>query len=598
MQGDGNPHPILGDARLRQGIAFCTDREALIHSLYPWLEATDLLKLDSFLPSSHWAYPTDASALSRYPYDPARGMALFEAAGWRLPPGKTVRVNAAGSEMRLTLVTTTAEFRSQWTAIFKAQMQACGLEIELKYQPAEQFYSQDGDLQQRQFDLAVISGFVEPEPDVRSWFACDRIPGATNQWSGQNFAGWCHPQAETAIRTLTTRLNQEARRQAFTDLQIAYTQDLPALPLFSRLLLSVADPALQNFSPDPLEFYTWNAAEWRIPGAASLTIGLSAEPMGIFPLDTSYVSGLIQALVFGLDYTKSDYEYQPLTLARLPTLENGGAVEERLRVASGAQVVAANQVAVTLEPGVRLRDGNGNELDYSGGALEMTRLIVTYEFVPGLAWSDGAPVVGEDYEIAYRILCDPRTGEPEFLPPLPACDFIESVRFISATAYEVTWKPGYFSPTYSLPPFSRLPSHQQLPDGRRLADVPAAEWTAHPEIMHGLLGVGPYFVKSWDYGQGVVLEANPHYYRGLPAIRRIEIQYLPIDSNISPATRIAQNDVDLIGWDSLGFDPACLRQTCPPHLEALLNAQAHGEASLYLTASPLFEQLVFNLWAR
>lgn len=123
------PHPILSDLRVRRGIAHCTDRAGLIRSVYPYLEETDTLEMDSFLPSSHWAYPAGDTSFLRYPFDPEKGKALFEQAGWTLAAGATYRANVNGEEMSLTLTSTQAQFRQTWLAVIEEQMKACGLKI-------------------------------------------------------------------------------------------------------------------------------------------------------------------------------------------------------------------------------------------------------------------------------------------------------------------------------------------------------------------------------------------------------------------------------------------------------------------------------------
>ncbi len=179
----------------------------------------------------------------------------------------------------------------------------------------------------------------------------------------------------------------------------------------------------------------------------------------------------------------------------------------------------------------------------------MRQLVVTYEFVDGLTWSDGVAVSATDYELAYRAMCDRAIRGPgpfsTTLPdPFPVCDRIVGVEFLSDTAYRVTWKPGfsgarltYRDLPYSLPPFSRLPAHQVLADGRKLADVPPGQWAYFEDVKRKPLGVGPYAIKEWVYGQSMMLEANPYYFNGSPTTPRIEIKFLEHDRVIRAAPR-------------------------------------------------------------
>ncbi len=582
------PHPILGDVRVRQGIALCIDRQSLLSAVYPWLPEASNYEMDSIVPRTHWAHPSNEPGFRDSSFDPEAGIALLEQAGWELPPDSQIRRNAAGDELRLDLETTDTSFRRAWTERFVQQMKSCGAEIKPAYRAAEEFFAEDGILQQRRFDLAAYSEVIQSFPEASLPFSCEDIPLAEAGWQGMIYSSWCSPETRHAFDLASASPWREVRRQAYRDLQILYSWYLPFLPLFNRLDFGAANPALDNFAPDPTELYTWNAAHWDLPGKDSLVIGLSAEPVSLSPLETSYVSQLIQALVYGLDYTQLNYDFQPVTLSEFPTLENGKAVKKPVTVAEGNALVDADNNAVTLQPGVQYRDAVGNLKIFNSEPIETGQLTVEYRFRDDLVWSDGVPVRRQDYELAYRILCDPRSGADEYLAPPAFCDKVESVAFTDDTSYVVTWKPGYSDPTYFLPPIARLPAHQVISDGRRLGDVHPAEWTSLPEVMQAPLGIGPYRVKSWEYGKEIVLEANPNYHQPPPELSEIVIKFVPIDAGIQPATRISRGEIDLIGWDSLLI--------FPDSLDALLAAQSAGKVWLYPTPSRFYERIDFKLY--
>ena len=70
------PHPILSDAKVRQALAYCIDRQSLIASVYPYVEDGSGLLMDSFLPKTHWAYSGPYTDLPMY--DPDAGKALLD----------------------------------------------------------------------------------------------------------------------------------------------------------------------------------------------------------------------------------------------------------------------------------------------------------------------------------------------------------------------------------------------------------------------------------------------------------------------------------------------------------------------------------------
>ena len=50
---------------------------------------------------------------------------------------------------------------------------------------------------------------------------------------------------------------------AYLRQQQLWTQELPSLPLFQRLSLTLAVPGVLGTRPDALAPITWNIAEWR-----------------------------------------------------------------------------------------------------------------------------------------------------------------------------------------------------------------------------------------------------------------------------------------------------------------------------------------------
>lgn len=107
------PHPIIGDVRVRQAIAYCVNRPELIKSVYPFLseEQQQGLLMDTFLPKSHWAANT--TSIVSYEFNPEKGMALLAEAGWE------EGFNADGLPLFLKFATTNAAFRQTWATVLE-----------------------------------------------------------------------------------------------------------------------------------------------------------------------------------------------------------------------------------------------------------------------------------------------------------------------------------------------------------------------------------------------------------------------------------------------------------------------------------------------
>jgi len=315
-------------------------------------------------------------------------------------------------------------------------------------------------------------------------------------------------------------------------------------------------------------------------------------PTSLFiPLDDAYITRLIHAVFNGVDYTNLSYDYQPVMLKQLPTIESGNARVEVVQVSEGEQVVDVDGNLVKLQPGTVILDAHGDEIIYNGGAATMNQLVVKYEFVDGLTWSDGKPVSQEDYELTYRILCASDFIAEEENTITEVCSMIQKVDFISDTAYLATWMPGYQGRSradqvrhpYFLPPIGRLPSQRILGDGRRLSDVPPAEWRWLPEINEQPLGVGAYVISQMVPGKEITFTANPYYYRGSPATSRIILRFLPAEEAIEA---LLKGEVDVVDEDTI-------KQL--DDVDELLQAHMEGKVRMHFVPSWSYELLTFGL---
>jgi len=228
------PHPILSDVRVRQAIAYCTDKAVMLASVYPSLTPAQRQALiaDTFIRPSSWAYTTPATT---YPFAPATGQALLDQADWTLEPGATYRMRD-GKQLVLTLRTTDSPFRITFLTVFETQMQACGIRVIREHLDMNWFFGKHTGIQVRDFELSDFAWMIpDSEPAGQTIYACDQIPTPVNGWQGENFPGWCNASASTAITTATnTALGQTERKAAYAVVINAAATDLPQLPLFWR----------------------------------------------------------------------------------------------------------------------------------------------------------------------------------------------------------------------------------------------------------------------------------------------------------------------------------------------------------------------------
>lgn len=581
------PHPILGDVRVRQAIAYCTNRPELIKSVYGFLseEQQSKLLMDTNLPQGHWALaPQDQITL--YPFDAAKGGALLDEAGWTQSEPGAVRANANGDSLSLEFTTTNAGFRVTWATVLEQQLlDNCGIQIVRKHAPASWWFGDTTGLARRDFEIGAFAWVGQADPGGNTLYACNQIPLPENGWEGQNSMGWCNETASKAIIAANNTLNREERVKQYITFQQEFTKDVPSVPLFNRLEGVAANKNLQNFKPNATEYVTANADEWALSdGGDQLVMGFTQEPASLFTLvESAAVAAMVSQLISALPATTYDYDYQAKALKSLPTVDNGGAVLSEVEVSAGDMVWDVNGEAVELAPGVSVINAAGETVEFSGDPITMSQLSVTFEYVDGLKWADGEPFKQADFELGNKINCDKESGATSF----SLCDSTASIDFAGDLKYTRNYLPGALWPEYSIYTIGAYPSHQVLSDGRKLADVPAKEWATLPEIAETPLSSGPYLVESWEKGQRMVLKANPNYFGGEPAIKEITIQF--VADTTQAVAQLLTGDIDLIDQTTLGAGA---------ELETVLKEAEAGNIQAVTIASPTWEHMDFNLFVK
>lgn len=572
------PHPILSDLRVRQAIAHCTNKPDLIKSVYPLLdeEQQASLVMHTFIPRDHWAYAGDEN-ITIYDFDPAKGAALLEEAGWTLAEGATFRTNANGDELSLKFTTTSAAFRQTWAAIFEQQMAACGIRIVRLHAPASWWFGDTTGLARRDFELGAFAWVGQADPGGQTLWACDQIPSPANGWEGQNYMGWCNEEASRNIKIANNTLIQDERIAAYRIVQQEYTKDVPAIPLFNRTETFAATADLTGFQPVPgQEYYNYNVHEWEKPGSDTVVLGFTQEPASLFTLvEDAFVANIAYQIIRPAQEWHLNYEFtnSPIT-KELPTIENGGTTNNDVEVKEGDKVVDANGDVVDLAPGVSVINAAGETVEFTGGTVTMKQLVSRFELADGLTWEDGTPVSSADLELGYKISCDPESGATSFI----TCDKTANVEFLTdAVGYIQTWLPGVQDPLYFVPVWPIYPAHQ-------LGDLPAAQWATDPRVAEQPLAYGPYKLVQWEKGQFMRFEANEYWVGDGPKSPNFVIQFVTPESAES---LLLSGEVDILASETLAG-----------LTEALANAEAEGKIKTFVEAGATWEHIDFSLFIR
>lgn len=578
------PNPILGELKVRQAIAYCTNRPELIKSVYPFLteEQQKGLLMDTFLPKSHWAATSDGVTV--YDFNPEKGKALLKEAGWE------EGANKDGAPLFLKFTTTNAAFRQTWATVLEQQLKDnCGITISRTHAPGSWWFGDTTGLARRDFELGAFAWVGQADPGGVSLYSCNQIPLPSNNWEGQNYMGWCNDAASKAIVAANNTLDRAERIKQYAIVQQEFSKDMVSLPLFNRVEAAAANKKLVNFKPNPTEYYTYNIEDWELPGKDTAVLGFTQEPASLYTLvESAAVATTAAGLLSAKMVTSLDYDYQAVGFTKLPKLGDG-ATNADVDVKAGDMVWSTAGEAVALAKDVEVTDATGATVKWDGTSpLKLKQLTVSFETKPGMKWQDGSPVTKADYELGHKTTCDKDSGATTFT----FCNSVQTFTQESDTKQTLVFLPGVQWPTFYTGGFGPAPSKQPIESdgpykGKTLADVPAKDWPTLPEVAEKPWSNGPYKITGWEKGQKMTFEANENYYGNAPKIKKIVIQFYA-DTNAAVAALLTGN-VDVLGTETLGAGA---------EVQTVVDAAAKGKVQVVTLASPTWEHMDFNLFVK
>jgi ABC-type transport system substrate-binding protein len=402
--------------------------------------------------------------------------------------------------------------------------------------------------------------------------------------------GWCNEAASTNIKLANNTLVKDDRIAAYKIVQQEFTKDVPSIPLFNRTETFATAADLSGFAPTTgQEYYNYNVQDWVKEGSDTVILGFTQEPASLFTLvESAFVAHIANQIMKPEQEWHLNYDFQPVLVKSLPTIENGGTTNNDVEVTEGTMVVDANGEVVALAAGVSIINAAGETVEFTSGTVMMKQLVSKFEFIDGLTWEDGTPVSGADLELTKTIGCDPESGATTFT----VCEKTASTEFFDL-GYTQTWIPGVQDPLYFVPNlwgsdggngYSLYPAHQVISDGRTLADVPAAEWATITEVAEHPMSYGPYKLVEWVKGEKMVFAAN-EFWVGSPA--KSPNFVIQIITPESAEALLLGGEIDILDSTSLaGLS------------EALAAAEAEGKIITFVEAGGTWEHIDVQLFLR
>ncbi len=262
----------LNDVKVRQALYYATDKKTLVDKLYFGKQKTTDLPVP---PGLSWAY-TDK--YTKYEFNRDKAKALLAEAGWdckALPCVKKVTEGGKEVEKKLeiTLMTTDRADRQALAQVIQSQWKAINVGVNIQFLYGRGLFatcSAGGPLGCRTYDAAIYTWITGDDPQFGGLYDCAGIPTKENNWSGQNYPGWCNKAADEAIfkneKDPEVSLSREKRKPVLETFFAEWTKEVPVIPLFSNTRVYVVRTGWKNWKAGPTQYAAdgWNAWEWEV----------------------------------------------------------------------------------------------------------------------------------------------------------------------------------------------------------------------------------------------------------------------------------------------------------------------------------------------
>ena len=260
----------LNDVKVRQALFYATDRQSIINALYNGKNEVVNLPGPTTANNS-WAYTDN---YTKYPFDVAKAKATLTADGWDCSGFPCTKKDASGKTEKLsfTLMTTTRSDRIQLAQVLQQQWKQAGFDANLQFLEARNFFAScdaGGPLSCGTFDAGIYTWQGGDDPAFYGLYACSNVPSKANNYSGQNYPGWCNKDATDALKQseLTINALSRTKRKPFIEKFFQdFANDVPVIPLYAATEPYVYRSGLENFKPGltAAAVFSWNSWEWKL----------------------------------------------------------------------------------------------------------------------------------------------------------------------------------------------------------------------------------------------------------------------------------------------------------------------------------------------
>jgi peptide/nickel transport system substrate-binding protein len=229
--------PPLGDARVRQALAYSIDRESMIRNLL--LGQGKIAH--SILPEESWAYTPGHT----YPFDPAMAKKLLDEAGLKDPDGD-------GAQLRFTQplvykVSGSNASGKNYANVIQNYLKDVGVPVTIETAELNTLFDE---LRRGNFQIFYgqwVGGNQDPI-FYKDLFATSEIPTETR--ASRNRSRYSNKELDALINEAINTFDREKAKQLYTQIQEIVSRDVPVVPLWYQANTVIARKGVGNIKVD------------------------------------------------------------------------------------------------------------------------------------------------------------------------------------------------------------------------------------------------------------------------------------------------------------------------------------------------------------
>ncbi len=263
-----NPHPLLGDLRVRQAIQAGLDKQLLVDELLFGQTKVGVSEL-----SLGWSKCDIAPA----EYNPEAAMALLDEAGFTDEDGDGIRecngcmYAEEGTPLSLKYQTTSGnQLREESQQLVVEMMNEIGVEFNIENVPSSELFgswSAGAFRKHGDFDILMYttSDTIDPQSQMDGYFHMDKMPTEANGGNGFNYSRWVNEDASAAIDAAGATPDQAERAANYQIACELIDAELPHIYLYDRGEIHLSRSNVTGFDVNVFQnSITWNVADWSV----------------------------------------------------------------------------------------------------------------------------------------------------------------------------------------------------------------------------------------------------------------------------------------------------------------------------------------------